>query len=130
MVRPWMNDELARIWKEPVTFTLQQLYLSEDRPPVPLHKRLSGPQNGSGRCKIQKNLCPFPGIELRPPSPHAITLKLNSVALVRERTISSERPPIVGVVPTFADRGCQMVSVTDPYSRIFSFLDRSHYCFF
>ena len=32
--------------------------------------------------------------------------KLNSVALVRERTIPTERPPPVGeVVPTFADRG-------------------------
>ena len=33
-------------------------------------------------------------------------LKLNSVALVRERTIPTERPPLVGeVVPTFAGRG-------------------------
>ena len=32
--------------------------------------------------------------------------KLNSVALVRERTIPTERPPPVGeVVPTFAGRG-------------------------
>jgi hypothetical protein len=32
--------------------------------------------------------------------------KLNSVALVRERTIPTERPPLVGeIVPTFADRG-------------------------
>jgi hypothetical protein len=31
--------------------------------------------------------------------------KLNSVALVRERTMPTERPPLVGeVVPTFADR--------------------------
>ena len=33
-------------------------------------------------------------------------LKLNSVALVRERTIPTERPPPVGEeVPTFAGRG-------------------------
>jgi hypothetical protein len=33
-------------------------------------------------------------------------LKLNSVALVRERTMPTERPPLVGeVVPTSADRG-------------------------
>ena len=32
--------------------------------------------------------------------------KLNSVALVRERTIPTERPPPVGeIVPTFAGRG-------------------------
>jgi hypothetical protein len=30
-------------------------------------------------------------------------------------------------LPTFADRGCHVVSVTDPYGRILCFLDRSHY---
>jgi hypothetical protein len=30
----------------------------------------------------------------------------------------------------FADRGCHVVSVTDPYSRILGFLDRSLYFFF
>jgi hypothetical protein len=30
-------------------------------------------------------------------------------------------------LPTFADRGCHVVSVTDPYGRILGFLDRSHY---
>jgi hypothetical protein len=30
-------------------------------------------------------------------------------------------------LPTFADRGCHVVSVTDPYSRILGFLDRSRY---
>jgi hypothetical protein len=44
--------------------------------------------------------------------------KLNSVALVRERTIPTERPPLVGeVVPTFADRGCCVVSATDSHGR-------------
>jgi hypothetical protein len=31
------------------------------------------------------------------------------------------------LVPTSADRVCQVVSVTDPYGRIFGFLDRSRY---
>jgi hypothetical protein len=49
----------------------------------------------------------------------------NSVVLVRERTIPIERPPLVGkVMPTFADRGCRVVSATDPYDRILGFLDR------
>jgi hypothetical protein len=40
--------------------------------------------------------------------------KLNSVALVRERIIPTERLPLVGeVVPTFADRGCHVVSATE-----------------
>jgi hypothetical protein len=34
------------------------------------------------------------------------------------------------LVPTFADRGCHVVSVTDPYGRILRFLDRSPYFFF
>jgi hypothetical protein len=34
------------------------------------------------------------------------------------------------LVPTFADRGFHVVSVTDPYGRIFGFLDWSRYFFF
>jgi hypothetical protein len=30
-------------------------------------------------------------------------------------------------LPTFADRECHAVSVTDPYGRILGFLDRSRY---
>jgi hypothetical protein len=56
------------------------------------------------------------------------------MAWVHERTILTERPPLVGevskLVPTFADRGCHMVSVTDPYGSILGFLGRSRYVFF
>jgi hypothetical protein len=46
------------------------------------------------------------------------THKLNSVAFVRERTIPTERPPLVcEVVPTFVDRGCCVVSATDSRGR-------------
>jgi hypothetical protein len=31
------------------------------------------------------------------------------------------------LVPTFADRGCHVVSVTDPYAHILGFLDRRRY---
>jgi hypothetical protein len=34
------------------------------------------------------------------------------------------------LVPTFTDRGCHMVSVTDPYGRILGFLDWNRYFFF
>jgi hypothetical protein len=34
------------------------------------------------------------------------------------------------LVPTFRDRGSHVVSVTDPYSHIIGFLDRSRYLFF
>jgi hypothetical protein len=48
---------------------------------------------------------------------------------VRERTIQTERPPLVGEVIAnfFADRDCHMVNVTDPYGSILDFLDRSRY---
>jgi hypothetical protein len=32
----------------------------------------------------------------------------------------------VKLVPTFADRGCHAVSVTNPYGRILDFLDQKH----
>jgi hypothetical protein len=47
------------------------------------------------------------------------------VALVCEQTIPTERTPLVGEVSAnLADRGCHVVSVTDPYCRILGFLDR------
>jgi hypothetical protein len=52
----------------------------------------------------------------------------NSMVWVRERTIPTERPPLVGeVIAKFADRGWHVVSATDPYGRIHGFLDRSRY---
>jgi hypothetical protein len=55
--------------------------------------------------------------------------KLNSIVWVRERTIPTERPPLVAeiIANFFVDRGCHMVSVTDTYCRILGFLDRSRY---
>jgi hypothetical protein len=54
--------------------------------------------------------------------------KLNSVALVRERIISTERLPLVGeVVPTFADKACRVVSATDSTVANLGFLDRNRY---
>jgi hypothetical protein len=43
---------------------------------------------------------------------------------------SSDRRLSANLVPTFADRGCHVVSVTDPYGRTLGFLDRSRYIFF
>jgi hypothetical protein len=37
--------------------------------------------------------------------------------LVRQRTIPTERPSLVGVVPNLADRGCRVVSATNPHGR-------------
>jgi hypothetical protein len=47
------------------------------------------------------------------------------MAWVRERTIPTERPPLVGkLLPTFADREYHVVSVMDPYGCILDLLDR------
>jgi hypothetical protein len=66
---------------------------------------------------------------LRPAGSSVRKLKaINSMVWVRERTIPTEWPPLVGEwLPTFADRGCHVVSVTDLYGRILGFLDRSRY---
>jgi hypothetical protein len=61
-----------------------------------------------------------PGSDPGPPKYETVLTakKLNSVALDRERTMPTERPPLVGeVVPTFADRGCCVVSATDFHGR-------------
>jgi hypothetical protein len=42
---------------------------------------------------------------------------------------SSDRRLSGKLVPNFADRGCHVVNVTDPYCRILGFLDRSRYFF-
>jgi hypothetical protein len=42
--------------------------------------------------------------------------------------IPTERPPlVVELVPTFTYRECHVVSVTNPYGRNLSFLDRGRY---
>jgi hypothetical protein len=46
---------------------------------------------------------------------------------VCERTIPSDRCLSAKWLPTFADKGCHMVRVSDPYSRILDFLDRGCY---
>jgi hypothetical protein len=54
----------------------------------------------------------------------------SSVAWVRELYRSSDRRLSAKLMPTSADRGCHVVSVTDPYGRILGFLDWSCYFFF
>ena len=59
--------------------------------------------------------------------------KKNSVALVRERTIPTERPPPVGEVSANFLRieRCHVVSATVPHGRFnLCFLDRSRYFLF
>jgi hypothetical protein len=56
---------------------------------------------------------------------------MNSVALGRKQLYRpSDRRLSKKLVPTFADRGCRVVSATDLHGRILGFLDRSRYYFF
>jgi hypothetical protein len=57
--------------------------------------------------------------------------KRNSVAWVRDLLYRpSDRRLSAKLVPTFAERVCHVVRVTNPYGRIPGFLDRSRYFFF
>jgi hypothetical protein len=51
------------------------------------------------------------------------------MAGVRERTIPTERPPLVGeVIANFLRiQGATWSALTDPFGRILGFLDRSRY---
>jgi hypothetical protein len=49
------------------------------------------------------------------------------VVWVHEQTIPRDSRLLAKLVSTFADSGCSVVSMTDPYGRIFEFLDQSHY---
>jgi hypothetical protein len=44
--------------------------------------------------------------------------------------LSSDRRLSAKLVPTFADRGCHVVSAANPQGRNFDLLDRSRYYFF
>jgi hypothetical protein len=58
--------------------------------------------------------------------------ELKLLGRVRERTIPTELPPLVGEVSVnffFSDRGCHVVNVADPYGRNLGFRDRSRYVF-
>jgi hypothetical protein len=50
------------------------------------------------------------------------------MASIRELTTPTERPPLVGESSAnFVDGGYHVVSFTDPYGRIFGFIDRCRY---
>jgi hypothetical protein len=62
-----------------------------------------------GREKLQSNRAVNRGV---------FCIKLNSVALVRQVNYTAERPLLVGeVTANFEDRGCRVVSATDPNGR-------------
>jgi hypothetical protein len=91
-----------------------RMVLTEDQLPYGNY----GP--GPGVNKVHCNNVAFQKIAHDPwRYSYKVKPKLNSVAWVRERTILTRRPPVVvKLVPNFADRGCPVLSLTDPYDRI------------
>jgi hypothetical protein len=57
----------------------------------------------------------------------AITKKTPWSESASELYRPSDRRSSAKWLPTFADKGCHVVSVTDPYGRILGFLDKSRY---
>jgi hypothetical protein len=58
--------------------------LEEKSPRYPLDRRLGGPQSRSGRCGVDKNTLPLPGIEpwLSSPKPVAIPTELSRLRII------------------------------------------------
>jgi hypothetical protein len=92
------------------------------------------------RCSVQRTLLVFPQDMLEIKSLNWLTcqgrLKLKKKKLNSWSESASEiyrqidSRLLAELLPTFADRGCLVVSSTDPLCRIFDFLDRSRYFFF
>jgi hypothetical protein len=81
-------------------------------------------------CSFQSVIC-IPTVETV--LLHNLTVKKErkkTVILVHKRTIPSDRHLSAKLVPTFADRGCCILSTVDPYGRILGFLDRGSNFFF
>jgi hypothetical protein len=53
--------------------------------------------------------------------------ELHGLESASELYRSSDRRLSAKQLPTFADRGCHVVSVTDPYGLILGFIDKSRY---
>jgi hypothetical protein len=58
------------------------------------------------------------------PQPSMLQLIIPWPVSLSELYRQSDRRLSAKLVPTFADRGCHVVSVTNPYGRILGFLDR------
>jgi hypothetical protein len=81
---------------------------------------------------IQRNYSEFPWEPTTRCSALLEGSNVNSVALVRERTIPIERPLFCerSYCQRFADRRCRVNRATGPYGRIHGFIDRRRYNFF
>jgi hypothetical protein len=63
-------------------------------------------------------------------SKRSVKTKLRCLSPRDNYTDLSDRRLSAKLVSTFADRGCRVVSGTDPHGRILGLLDRSRYFFF
>jgi hypothetical protein len=56
---------LGTKWRRVASFTPRPFYPRGNGPRYPLDRRLGGPKSRSGRCGVEKDLLPLPGIEPR-----------------------------------------------------------------
>jgi hypothetical protein len=127
-------------WKSVVSFMPWLFYPLEKSYRRPLARMLGGSQ--SRRDVIEESLepvgkktCDCTDWDVETPRVYRYKIKTNkqtnSMVWVRERTIPTEQPSdrrfSAKWLPTFADKGCHVVSVTDPYGRSLGCLDRSRY---
>jgi hypothetical protein len=77
--------------------------------------------SGAGFCRLYSEISNFiHGAEIR--------YQLETVSIIIYRP--SDCRLSAKLVPTFADRGCRVVSSADPYGRNLGVLDRNRYYFF
>jgi hypothetical protein len=113
-----------------VSFTFRSLYPRGQNAEYPLDRRLGGPQGRSERqgevrmLDLTRARNPTP--QSSSPQPVTIPTALAASELYRQ----SDRSLLAKLDPTFANRGCRVVSATYPHGRILGFLDRSRYFFF
>jgi hypothetical protein len=109
--------DLGTGWRWVVSF-MSRLFYPRNR----LYRKLGGPQILPGRCGEMKvfDLIVSTALMKKTPWPES----------PRELYRLSYRRLSANLVPTFADMGCYVISVTDHQGRIFRFLDRSRHFFF
>jgi hypothetical protein len=84
------------------------------------------------RCRCAQRRVVIPSVSLSPLSAGVVSRLYTTKQTPWSESASelyrpSDRRLSTKWLPTFADKGCHVVSVTDPYDRIFGFLDRSRY---
>jgi hypothetical protein len=130
---------MKRILEEKLGFQRNTFFVTSDKSEITLHSRYRANIGfDSMKHEFESCECHLFNVNVKATydSQHLTSFikscpsinKKNFMVWVRERTIPTERQPLAAKrLPTCADRGCHVVSVTDPSGRILGFLNRSRY---